>query len=148
MAGLSTPLLFAILILLWSFAPVKNSQKYLLSRYLDLRPNASSRLIYLYDRPYSAEFYSSGKAIRTTDFSQIDVFSGDAVQDFFAVKRPHLLGFLNKFRDKPIRLGSYDDFVLLSEPKSIRLSSRASAFPYDESTAAAISSQSGDLWNE
>lgn len=147
-AGFSTPLIFAALILLWSFAPVKNSQKYLLSRYLDLRPNAASKLIYLYDCPYSAEFYSFGKAIKATNLSQVNAFSGDAIQDFFAVKRSHLIGFLDYFKKKPIRLGAYDDFILLGEPKAAVLSARTLAFPYDEPATIAISNLSSNLSDE
>ena len=96
--------------------PVKYSQKYLLSRYLASRPNVASRLIYLFDRPYSAEFYSSGDTIKAITFAQINAFLGDSVQDFFAIKRSDLHGLLQKFNKKLIILGTYDDFILLEEP--------------------------------
>ena len=114
--GLSTPIIFGLLILVWSMVPVKYSQKYLLSRYLASRPNVASRLIYLFDRPYSAEFYSSGDTIKAITFAQINAFLGDSVQDFFAIKRSDLHGLLQKFNKKLIILGTYDDFILLEEP--------------------------------
>ena len=130
-AGLSTPLIFGLLVLVWSMTPVKYSQKYLISRYLVSRPNIASRLIYLYDRPYSAEFYSSGNAVKVTDPTQIEAFVGDAVQDCFAVKRKHLLGLMEKFNKKLLRLGIYDDFILLCEPKETMISAKTLSFPYD-----------------
>lgn len=122
MAGLATPLIFGVLILIWSFAPFKNSQKYLLARYRQLRPNAASRLVYLYDRPYSAEFYSFGKAIKATDGAQIEAYSHDAVQDFFAVKKRFLPGLPEKFKARLVRLGTYDEFLLMGEPGKTLLS--------------------------
>lgn len=115
MAGLATPLIFALLIFTLSFAPVKNSQKYLVSRYLDLRPTPASKLIYMYDRPYSAEFYSSGKAIKLTDLAQIDTFTKDKVQDFFAVRAKQIGGFREKFNQKFLQHGTFDEFILFSE---------------------------------
>jgi 4-amino-4-deoxy-L-arabinose transferase-like glycosyltransferase len=119
-AGLSTPLIFGLLILVWSMTPVKYSQKYLISRYLVSRPNTKSQLIYLYDRPYSAEFYSSGNAVKVTDLARIEAFLGNGVQDFFAVKRSHVSGLMKKFDKKLVRLGTYDDFILLCEPEETR----------------------------
>jgi hypothetical protein len=117
--------------LLWSFAPVKDSQKYLISRYLGLRPNVASKLIYLYDRPYSAEFYSSGNAIKVTDWAQINAFSRDTVQDFFAVRQKYLPGFLGKFGKQCIRYETFDGFILLGEPKEEITPVRALTLPYD-----------------
>jgi 4-amino-4-deoxy-L-arabinose transferase-like glycosyltransferase len=116
-AGLSTPLIFILFLFIWSFAPSRNNQKYLVSRYLELRHNPASKLVYLYDRPFSAEFYSSGKAVQVTAPSRIDAICGDAVQDFFAVKQGQLPWFLKKSKKKMLRLGTYDGFILLAEPE-------------------------------
>jgi len=128
-AGLATPVIFAFLIILWSFVPVKNSQKYLLSQYLELRPNDASKLVYLYDRPYSAEFYSSGAAIRVTQPDRFESFRTDAAQDFFAVKREHLMDLGEKFKKNLVRLGSYDDFILLRETRGIKGPSLTLSYP-------------------
>jgi 4-amino-4-deoxy-L-arabinose transferase-like glycosyltransferase len=131
-AGLATPLVFGLMILVWSFIPVKGSQKYLLSRYLDLRPNAASKLVYLYDRPYSAEFYSSGNAIALTDLARIETFCNDESRDFFAVKPAHLPGLLKNIHTKLVRYGTYDDFILFGEPAKTVLSATASAFSHEQ----------------
>jgi len=128
--GLSTPILFSLLISLWAFAPIKNSQKDLLTRYHILRSGNQCKLIYLYDRPYSAEFYSGGSAIKATTLAQIDAISGDGVQNFFAVKEKHLLYFLKNYNQKLIRLGTYDDFILLGEPH-ITMISAETAHPFN-----------------
>lgn len=129
-AGLSTPLIFGLLILSCSFIYVKNSQKYLVYRYLDLRPNVTSKLIYMYDLPYSAVFYSSGNTIRVTDLAQIDAFSRDAVQNFFAVRPGQIGGFLEKFDTKLVDLGTYGDFILFSEPEKTVTATKILTFPY------------------
>jgi 4-amino-4-deoxy-L-arabinose transferase-like glycosyltransferase len=129
-AGLLTPVVFGLFILVWSMIPAKYSQKYLIYRYLVSRPNTESQLIYLYDRPYSAEFYSSGNALKATDLAQIDAFFSNNVQDFIAVKREDLVGLLEnfhkKFNKKLVNLGTYDNFILLCEPEETMLSSRVS----------------------
>ncbi len=63
LVGLFIPL-FYLLVVLVHLPTVadQNGEKYTLERYRQLDPGGQSRLIYLYKRPFSAEFYSRGKA--------------------------------------------------------------------------------------
>jgi len=61
--GILVPL-FCLVIILFYIPKVAdhNSEKFLIEKYLKLDSNEQSRLIYLYERPASAEYYSRGKA--------------------------------------------------------------------------------------
>ncbi|HEY6280380.1 MAG TPA: glycosyltransferase family 39 protein [Burkholderiales bacterium] len=88
---IATPLI-AILILIFvvpNAAPYK-SQKDLVARYKILRSDSSSRLIYLVHRPYSAEFYSQGKAENIADLNKAAMFISEAKESFFAAREEDL----------------------------------------------------------
>ncbi len=125
--GFSTPLIVGLLILVWSFTPIRgrNSQKDLVSCYQHIRTSPSSRLIYLYDRPYSAEFYSSGHAIQVTDASQLKAYFDDSGQDFYAIKQCHILGFLEMHKNIEC-IGTYDEFSLFRKRAKAHVASEDS----------------------
>ena len=101
-----------------------NSQKRLISRYQALRRNTAGKLVYLYDRPFSAEFYSSGNAVKAADLDQADAFMDNAVQNFFVVKKEFLPGITERYPNKLSPIGVYDDFVLLRGSGHVQRSAR------------------------
>ncbi len=114
-AGFIVPVFFAVLISAWHFYPQKNSQKYLVEAFHDLRPTMDSRLIYLFERPYSAEFYSASAAIELLHADDLYPFFQDPIQDFFAVEKRHLIHVPPELMEKLTSIGQYDEFVLLRE---------------------------------
>ena len=124
-AGLFTPVIFGLgIVLLAAFSPAINSQKRLISRYQALRGDTAGKLIYLYDRPFSAEFYSSGNAVNAADLDQADAFMDTAVQNFFVVKKEFLSGVTERYPNKLSPIGVYDDFILLGESGHVQISAR------------------------
>ncbi len=63
MAGVLFPLFYLLVIFVhMPKVAEQNSEKYLVQSYQQLDPRGQARLIYLYKRPFSAEYYSKGKA--------------------------------------------------------------------------------------
>ena len=114
-AGCLVPAAFALLIGLWHFVPYKNSQKYLVETFNALRSNRCGHLVYLFERPYSAEFYSAAEALEAPSVDDLKTFFQDSVQDFFAVSKTHLVHIPPKYASRLTNIGSYDNFVLLQE---------------------------------
>ena len=126
-AGLLTPVIFGLGIALTAaFSPAMNSQKRLISRYQALRGNTAGKLVYLYDRPFSAEFYSSGNAVKAAELDEADAFMDNAVQNFFVVKKEFLPGITERYPNKLSPIGVYDDFVLLRKSRHAEVSARTS----------------------
>ena len=113
--GLSTPLIFGLLIAVWLFVPFKGSQKRLVASYREHRPNANSHLIYLRNRPYSAEFYSSGEALKASAISDCQPFLKNGMRDFFAIEKKLFPTLPEDFRQRLTPVGEYDKFLLLTE---------------------------------
>ena len=66
-------------------APYK-SQKDVVARYMALRSDSSIPLIYLFDKPYSAEFYSQGKAVEIPDVNKASIYLS-GIREGFVVAR-------------------------------------------------------------
>ena len=64
----------------------KNSQKYIIDRYYESCDRSECQLVYSFDMPYSAEFYSGGKAIEIDGTDRIAQFPEDERQAYFVVK--------------------------------------------------------------
>jgi 4-amino-4-deoxy-L-arabinose transferase-like glycosyltransferase len=92
------PVVFIVVIGLYtagSESITKSSEKELASRYLELRPNDTSKLLYYADRYYSAEFYTLGKARSTDNMAEFRDLTSNNSQDFIAIKQSTLSAELN-----------------------------------------------------
>jgi 4-amino-4-deoxy-L-arabinose transferase-like glycosyltransferase len=118
-AGCMVPLAFALMIGIWRFVPYKNSQKYLVDTFRAQRSNQHSQLVYLFDRPFSAEFYSASTAREASNVDEFKAYFQDSVQDFFAVSRVHLPQVPPECASRLVTIGSYDNFVLLREKSAV-----------------------------
>lgn len=118
--GLCVPMVFGTMILMWFFTPAKNSQKCLVTQYLAIRPQETSRLVYLYDRPYSAEFYSSGTAIEIKIPQNAISYFADDIEDFFALKKKRMNMLPPSFQGQLVHVDDFDDVILLREDLKAR----------------------------
>jgi 4-amino-4-deoxy-L-arabinose transferase-like glycosyltransferase len=112
LSGAIVPVLFLAGVAIWSLVPYKHSQKILAFRFQALRPNASCRLVYLYDRPYSAEFYAGAAAVLMTDPRALGPYLKDHTQDFFAFKKRHIEDIPAGCREQLTLLGIFDGYML------------------------------------
>lgn len=118
-AGCLVPVAFALLIAIWHFVPYKNSQKYLVNTFRALQSDRHSHLVYVFERPYSAEFYSTSTALEAPSVDELKAFFQDSVQDFFAVRKAHLTQIPPEYASRLSTIGSYDNFVLLREKTAV-----------------------------
>jgi len=89
--ALITPLLSIALITLQGsgYIPTK-SQKDLLTAYQQLQTDTNGQLIYLQKRPFSAQFYSNGRALEAKNWQQAMAYLNNENKDFYAVKSNQL----------------------------------------------------------
>jgi hypothetical protein len=128
-AGISIPLIFAFLVLFFPQTANEKSQKVIASHYIKFRPDASSKLVYLYDLPYSAEFYTNGNAIKADDLVELSELARDADKDCFAVNKKMVSELEAIITNNLIRVGSYNDLTLLCEKNEI-----PTLYSFDESS--------------
>jgi hypothetical protein len=114
-AGLAIPLIFGLLILSFPSRADEKSQRMLVSHFLKFRPDSSSRLVYLSDRPYSAEFYTNGSAVKVDDLVGLRDLAADTVKDCFAVKKTTVPELEVAITKNMTQIGTYNDFSLLCE---------------------------------
>jgi hypothetical protein len=131
-AGCLVPVTFALLIAIWHFVPYKSSQKYLVDTFRTLRSSQRSHLVYLFDRPFSAEFYSASAALEAPNVDALKAYFQDSVQDYFAVSKVHLFQIPPECASRLSTIGSYDNFVLFREKSVVSQSA-----PSDRATLPA-----------
>ncbi len=113
--GLVVPLIFLL-----GFPAVvnlanKNSQKYVISQYQELCGGSNCQLAYYFEMPYSAEFYSGGKAIEVRDMNHTTQLLEDSNQDriFFVVRTREIGDFSKEFGIQIDELSEYNGYTLL-----------------------------------
>jgi 4-amino-4-deoxy-L-arabinose transferase-like glycosyltransferase len=109
-----TPTVFCLgLLFLPSAIVEKKTQKGIVSHYLDLRPALTSKLIYIGSRPYSAEFYSQGKAQLATTPENIRSYLIDNQQDIFVIRKNSLGNLPEDVKANLSRIGEYGEYQML-----------------------------------
>ena len=117
LAGWTTPLVFVLVLSLSALDLIstKKCHNGLVSRYEDARTEMASQLIYLFKRPYSAQFYTRGLAKRVRTLNEAETFLTNRTQDFFAVKKSRFDKLPVTFRFRLENLGEYAGYLLLRE---------------------------------
>lgn len=114
-AGLTIPLVFAAIVLIVSpREAVKVSQKDVVSEYREARTSQASRLVYLYKRPYSAEFYSNGRALEVNGPEVAEPLLHSGV-NFFAIEKGTFFKLPEWFKARLEKVGDYGKYELFSE---------------------------------
>jgi 4-amino-4-deoxy-L-arabinose transferase-like glycosyltransferase len=96
----------------------QQSQKAIVRQYESLRTDNASKLVYLYKRFHSADFYSRGKAELATTSEQIDRYFQNGSQDFFVLYSWNIEGLSPAVREKLEPVWNYGDMVLMRERSS------------------------------
>ena len=73
-----------VFVLLFSLIPFKKSQHLLVKAYIEIA-GEDTQLAYLYSRPYSAQFYSGGKALLLDEVVGDEPIFHDQLVDYFAI---------------------------------------------------------------
>jgi hypothetical protein len=79
------------------------------------RRDKNSQLVYLFERPYSAQFYSAGMARIAATTGEADSLSGNGAIDYFAVRASLLERIPPSFLDRVPVVGLINRYYLLRE---------------------------------
>jgi 4-amino-4-deoxy-L-arabinose transferase-like glycosyltransferase len=112
-AGLALPVLFLGVVIFAKPLDVVKCQKEVVEGYYHDRPSPDSRLVYLFNKPYSAEFYSKGKAIQALNLKTAKAYLQLGAPTFFVIQQGQVLPKYLK-----TRLGfvhEYGKFQLMEE---------------------------------
>ncbi len=94
---------------------VELSHRALVQQYEATRASTGDQLVYVGQRPISAEFYAGGKAVKVADASALAKYRATPNADFFVVREGDLRAWSNADRAGLIELGSYGEYRLLHE---------------------------------
>ena len=111
--GLIIPLLFLFAFPIVINIANKNSQKYIVNQYQNLCSKPNCQLVYLFDVPYSAEFYSLGK-VKQVEMKQAILLLEDKNQDYF-VTRSKKINFSEPFISRLEKVKQYGGYTLFRE---------------------------------
>ena len=91
------------------------SHRALVRTYEAARSGAGDRLVYVGQRPISAQFYARGKAVKVEDAAALTPFLSSPGLDFFAVRESDLRKWPEPARAGLVELGSFGGYRLLRE---------------------------------
>ncbi len=113
--GVLVPALFLIAVILWQFVPFKwvHSQKALVTQYLELRKDSADKLVYLWENPYSAQFYTLGKVTELANVEDFQNAMDNPKQNFFACPGRSWADLPDAIKDHLQLVGSYNGYLLL-----------------------------------
>jgi len=91
------------------------SHRALVRMYEATRASGGDRLVYVGQRPISAEFYAAGRAVKVENVDALAVYRASPDADFFAVREADLRGWSAADRAGLVELGVYGEYRLLRE---------------------------------
>lgn len=120
MTGLVFP--FIYLVVFFFLVPViaeRSTEKFLIEKYQQIDQRRDTRLIYLYKRPFSAQYYSSGKAELVTNTKEMKDIISEAHNVYFAVPHDYLSHISTKLNQCLYKIGRYGRHILYRSNKKI-----------------------------
>jgi 4-amino-4-deoxy-L-arabinose transferase-like glycosyltransferase len=91
------------------------SQKDLMKAYHQLNPQTDSKLVYLLKRPFSAQFYSQGRALEAKDWQQAMLYFNDDRQNYYVIKNNQLKNLPENLQPRLREVGQYHGYSLMQE---------------------------------
>lgn len=121
-----TSLIFALAWVLVAsrIVPSRKCQKGLVTAYENSRGEAAGRLVYIFKRPHSADFYARGKARLIEHGADLEAYFQTPAQDYFAVKVSHMQRLSEGIIEQVEKVGEFSGYYLLKE-KSVKVDKRA-----------------------
>ena len=90
-----------------------HSQKALVTQYLELRKDSEDKLVYLWENPYSAQFYTLGKVTELANVEDFQNAMDNPKQNFFACPGRSWADLPDAIKDHLQPVGSYNGYLLL-----------------------------------
>ena len=91
------------------------SQKALLTAYSRIKTQPGGQLVYLLKRPFSAQFYSRGKALEAKNWQQAMTYFYNDKQDYYVIKSSQLKDLPSYLQRGLREVGEYNRYSLLQE---------------------------------
>jgi len=117
---LLTPLAFTVFLLLLHTpyaGHIAKSQKPVVEAYLQLQHDTEGHLIYAEDRPYSADFYSQGKAIHAKTLEEVRQYLHTGHTNFIAITKERF-ALLSKMLPEELPIvAEHGNMLLLRSPE-------------------------------
>ena len=84
--GALVPAVFVVVVIAWQFVPFQfvQTQKILVDQFYLLRGSNQSRLLYLRNNPFSAQFYTRGESRVLAGVEELQAALKNPAQEFFA----------------------------------------------------------------
>ena len=95
-------------------APFVKSQRGIIREYHHQRQDEESALLYFGERPYSADFYSAGKALQTNNISEAAKMMKPGTHNFLAVAESHYEELPQAFKNELVVVVRQDHTLLLT----------------------------------
>jgi len=95
--------------------PAERSQKTMMNVYRDICTGTNSTIIYMFKRPYSAEFYSQGEALLADDLKKAEAYLQNQVVDYFAVRIKDMDRLPESFKNRITVVRQVNRYYLLVE---------------------------------
>ena len=114
-AAMNLLLFLALILITMKLVPTVKCQKELFLTYQRSREQDKGQLIYLYNQPYSARFYSQGTAILVEKPGKLKKFSHNGRIDYYAVQKKRLASLPVFIHNQTINLGTFSHYCLLRE---------------------------------
>ena len=119
-----TPVLTLIMVIVMMNDGGKKSQKYLVAAMKEQQVDSPGHLLYLSKRPFSARYYSAGKAILVEQTGEILSLIDNDKTDFLATKKDRDKELPKELQERFTKVASYRDWTLWQERDSTREESK------------------------
>ncbi len=117
---LVTPIVFSVgLFFIPSSIVANKTQKAIVSNYLEVRPSPASKLVYIGNRPYSAEFYSHGTAQIAATPEAVTRYLSDKQENVFVINKKDLERLSGNVKADLSKLADHGMFELLVNKNSL-----------------------------
>jgi len=114
-ACLIVPVVFVGIVLIMNPYKFNKTQKAVVDGFLAARTDPASRLVYLFNRPYSAQFYSGGEALEAKTRQSAESYMEDGEPDFFVAKGGRVGRLPENLRSRLVHVEDFGEFSLFRE---------------------------------
>ena len=113
--GILFPGLFLGAVIAWQIWPLNfvRTQKPLVDQYLQLRKGDEDKLVYLWENPYSAQFYTRGKVAELANVEDFQTAMDNPMQNFFACPIRSWADLPEAIKKRLQPVGSHNGYLLL-----------------------------------
>ncbi len=113
--GILLPTLFLIAVVIWQIKPIQfvRTQKTLVDQYMELRKGSGDRLVYLWEKPFSAQFYTHGTVGELANVEEFQNAMDNPKQLFYACPKRSWADLPEAIKSHLQPMGVHNGYLLL-----------------------------------